>query len=266
MTSKPTRRLKRMKDFEIVLEVKNDAYIRPPHETQRNWLLNRTLREWASDVQALDAIAAAFVPGETRHKPEDMATADLADVEIMEDWQRPLMGAMAEIAARGGGDVLEVGFGRGISASMIQEHGVRSHTLIECNAKIAEQYEAWRAGYPGADIRLAFGKWQDVIDDLGRFDSIFYHTYALDEEESIEFFSESVTFAEHFFKHAARHLRTGGVFTYLTNEIDSLSRAHQRLLFENFRSFRVEIVALDLPDDVKDTWWAKSMAVIEVTK
>ena len=76
----------------------------------------------------------------------------------------------------------------------------------------------------------------------------------------------SVPFAEHFFPTADEHLVGGGVFTYLTNEIDSLSRGHQRHLFENFSSFRLHLVPLELPSDVRDAWWADSMAVIEVVK
>jgi guanidinoacetate N-methyltransferase len=261
-----TRKIKRLRDFEIVLELKNEQFIRPPRDPQRNWLLNRALRELADDLCSLDSIASRFVPGAASARPEDLESAELAESDIMEDWQRPLMAAMAEIAARSRGDLLEVGFGRGISASLIQEHGVRSHTLIECNPTIAARFEQWRARYPNSEIRLVPGRWQDVIGELGEFDSIFFHTYALSEEESIDLLSESVTFAEHFFEEAARHLRPGGTFTYLTNEIDSLSRSHQRLIFTRFRSFRVELVQLELPEDVGDAWWADSMAVIEVTR
>ena len=64
----------------------------------------------------------------------------------------------------------------------------------------------------------------------------------------------------------AAHLRPGGVFTYLSGEMDSVGRAHQRLLFEHFSSIRVRRVALDLPADVRDTWWADTMAVIEAER
>lgn len=261
-----TRKLVRTRDFEIALEVRDDDFIRPPRESQRSWLLNRALRELADDLRALHALAPRFVPGAPRELPEDLATAELADEDIMEDWQRPLMDAMAEIAARSHGDVLEVGFGRGVSASRIQEHGVRSHTLIECNPGIVERCHRWQRGYPDRDIRVVPGRWQDAIGELGEFDAIFFHTYALDTDEAIRLLSESVTFAEHFFDAAHRHLRPGGTFTYLTNEIDSLSRAHQRLLLARFRSFRVHRVPLELPEDVRDAWWADSMVVIEVTK
>ena len=259
------RKLKRTRAFELTLEVKDDAFVSPPAERQRHWLLNRFLREATADLNALDTVARRFVAGGERDVDTDMRAAELSDEEIMEEWQLPLMRAMAEIAGGDGRHVLEVGFGRGVSAEMLQEGRLASHTIVECNPSVVRRFEEWRARYPDRDIRLVEGLWQDVMETLGVFDSIFFHTYALDEEEAAERLS-SVTFADDFFPVAARHLEEGGVLTYLTNEIDSLSRAHQRLLFEHFRSFRLRLVPLEMPDDVRDAWWADSMAVIEVTK
>ena len=260
------RKLKRTASFDLILEVRDPEFVRPPRDSQRHWLLNRVLREAADDLEALDRAARRFVPGGQRDLPPDMRTAELADDEIMEDWQLPLMEAMARIAAGPERDVLEVGFGRGVSATLIQERGARSHTIIECNDSVVRRYEEWRGRYPGRDIRLVHGLWQDVIDDLGRFDAIFFHTYALDEEEAVDLVAGSVTFAAHFFPAAREHLVDGGVLTYLTNEIDSIGREHQRLLLQHVRSFRVEVVPLALPSDVRDAWWADSMAVIEVVR
>jgi len=260
------RKLKRTTAFELSLDIKDDGFIRPPNDAQRNWLLNRFLREAGDDLQALDVAAGRFVPGARRDLPADMRNADLSDEQIMEDWQLPLMEAMAAIAARSGGDVLEIGFGRGVSAGLIQQHGVRSHTIIECNPSVLTRLDRWRETLPDRDIRKVPGLWQDVIGSLGTFDSVFFHTYALDEDESIELVASSVTFAAHFFPVAAEHLRPGGVFTYLTNEIDTLGRAHQRLLFDHFSSFRLQRVSLALPADVRDAWWADSMVVIEAVK
>ncbi len=260
------KKVRRSKALDLTLEVKDEHFIRPPTDGQRHWLLNRWVREATLDLEALDRLAARFVPGGVRDLPPDMRQAELSDEQIMEDWQLPLMREMARIVGRTGGDVLEIGFGRGVSASLIQEYEPRSHTIIECNDAIVGRYERWKARFPERDIRLAHGMWQDVMDGLGRFDAIFFHTYALDEDEAIELVAQSVTFADHFFPTAARHLVEGGVFTYLTNEIDSLSRSHQRLLFEHFRSFRLHVVPLEMPADVQDAWWADSMAVIEVVK
>jgi guanidinoacetate N-methyltransferase len=260
------RKLKRTAAYELSLDVRDDHFIRPPHEGQRNWLLNRFLREAADDLQALDAAARRFVAGAQRQLPRNMRDAELSDDDIMEDWQLPLMEAMAAIAARAGGDVLEVGFGRGISASMIQQLGVRSHTIIECNPHVIGRFERWRETLVDRDLRIIPGLWQDVIDSLGEFDAVFFHTYALDEDEAAELLTSTVTFAAPFFPLAAAHLRPGGVFTYLSNEIDSLGRAHQRLLFEHFHSVHLRPVRLALPPDVRDAWWADSMIVVEAVK
>ena len=260
------RKRKRTNSYELSLEIGDDSFIRPPHDAQRNWLLNRFMREAGADLQALDAIARRFAAGEQRSLPPDMRTAQLRDDEIMEDWQLPLMDAMASVAARPDADVLEIGFGRGILAGLIQQAGVRSHTIVECNPHVLARFEEWRDPRAGRDIRIVPGLWQDVIGSLGTFDAVCFHTYALDEDEAVELLSSSVTFAAGFFPVAAAHLRPGGTFTYLTNEIDSLGREHQRLLMEHFSEIRMRRVTLRVPPDVRDAWWADSMIAIAAVK
>ena len=261
------RRIKRTPDFEISIEIKNDRFLAPPREAQRSWLLGRAVAELASDLQALDRLAETFVPGQEGVPTHDRAQAALSDQEIMEDWQFPIMRTMADIVTESRGDVLEVGFGRGISAEYIQERGVRSHSIIECNDTVVDRFRSWRSRYPDRDIRLVHGRWQDVIDQLGRYDGVFFHTYPLNEEEIVEHVVRSTTFAEHFFPTGAALLKEGGVFTYLTHEIDSFSREHQRLLFRHFRSITLRIVSpLRLPADLKDAWWADSMVVARAEK
>lgn len=258
-----TRRIKRNPNFEISLTIRNDDFIRPPTDGQRNSLLNRTIKEFADDVVELDRHAANFVAGALdTGLSADRTQQELSDNEIMEDWQLPILQAMADSVCRSGGDILEVGFGRGISAAMIQEHTVRSHTIIECNDSVIDRFGVWQQNFADRRIDLVRGLWQDVIDSLGLFDGIFFHTYPLTEEEYMQYVHNSVTFAEHFFEPAAAHLRTGGAFCYFSNEIDSLSRAHQRALLKHFSSFSVRVVDLEMPSDVKDTWWADSMAIV----
>lgn len=260
------RKRQRTASYELSVDIGDDSFIRPPHDAQRNWLLNRFVREAGADLRSLDAIARRFVPGEPRSLPADMRTAELRDDEIMEDWQLPLMEAMASVAARPNTDVLEIGFGRGILASLIQQAGVRSHTIVECNPHVLARFEQWHAPRAGRDITMVPGLWQDVTESLGTFDAVCFHTYALDEDEAVELLSNSVTFAAGFFPVAATHLRPGGTFTYLTNEIDSLSREHQRLLLEHFREIRMRRVTLSIPSDVRDAWWADSMIAIAAVK
>ena len=176
------------------------------------------------------------------------------------------MKAMAEYATASHGDVLEIGFGRGVSASMIQAGRVRSHTIIEANPySVSDHFDPWRQQFPDRDIRMLEGRWQDVMDQLSDYDSIFFHTFPLNEAEFVEYIANSVTFAEHFFPTAAKLLRTGGVFTYLSTEIDSLSRRHQRSLFRYFNEIQMKVMPITVPPDTKDAWWADSMVVLKAT-
>jgi len=262
-----TRRIHRTKRFELSLLITDPEFIKPPRDAQRNWLLNRAVREFSDDLNQLDTLASRFAAGKDRGgSTHDLASADLGDQEIMEDWQIPIMERMAEIVANPSGHILEVGFGRGVSATMIQEAGVAAHTIVECNEPVISRFEEWRAQRPNADIRLIRGRWQDVVDQFGIYDGIFFHTYPLTVEEYLAYVNDSVTFAEAFFPIASSCLRPGGVLTYLSNEIDSMSRAHQRLLLNHFSEFTVSCQAIEVPDDVADAWWADSMVIVKATK
>jgi guanidinoacetate N-methyltransferase len=261
-----SRKIRRSPDFEITLEIKNDGFIAPPRDFQRNALLNKATAEFADDLNQLHRLAADFVPGQDMLMIEDRTHTALSDEEIMEDWQIPLMRAMAAVATAQHGDLLEIGFGRGVSSGIIQEMGVRSHTIVECNENVIQRFHPWKEQFPDREIRLIEGRWQDVTDQLSDYDAIFFHTYPLNEDDYIEQVAGSTTFAEHFFPTAARHLRPGGVFTYMTNEIDSLSRGHQRALLRYFSSFRIQLQALQVPPDVRDTWWSNSMIVVGAIK
>jgi amino acid adenylation domain-containing protein len=251
----------------VQVRIVNEEFIAPPRDRQRKWLINQVLKEAANDLQALDDIAQRMVPGsDAPHLPKDLQCEQLAEQEIMEDWQTPLMQAMAEFATETHGDVLEIGFGRGVSATMIQDRGVRSHTIVEANPfSISDYFVPWRTRFPDREIRLVEGRWQDVIDQLGSYDSVFFHAFPMNETEFVQYVADSATFAEHFFATAAQLLRRGGVFTYLTTEIDSLSRRHQRSLFRHFREVKMSVQPLSVPKDTRDAWWADSMIVLRAT-
>ena len=261
-----TKKIKRTENFEIVLEIKTEDFIRPPRDAQRNALLNNALNEFSDNLQAVDKLAVRFVPGKLQIALDDRTQKVLSDEEIMEEWQIPLMRAMAEVVTETHGDILEIGFGYGVSATFIQEQSVSSHTLIECNDSVVEKFYEWKEFFKESKIKLVHGLWQDTINDLDLFDGIFFHTYPLNEEEYMKYVHGRATFAEHFFETAAKHLRPGGVFTYFSNEIDSLGRGHQRALFKHFSSVSLKLIDLELPDDINDTWWADSMVIVKAVK
>jgi len=262
-----TKKIKRLKEFDITVNIKDDMFIRPPREAQRNMLLNKSVQEFSNDLLALDNQAKSFVSGSLDAGLDlDRTHAELTEEQIMEDWQIPIMEKMSQSICSNKGDILEIGFGRGISSSMIQSHDVNSHTIIECNSTVFESFENWKSGQAGENIKLVKGLWQETIQQLGLFDGIFFHTYPLNQEEYFKYVHGTVTFAAHFFETAARHLKPGGAFTYFSNEIDSLSRSHQRALFRHFSRLSLELVALELPEDIKDTWWADSMVIVKAIK
>jgi len=268
--------IQRKPEFDVYLKVNKGEFLTPPRENQRNWLLRRALDEFSDDLVALDAISKRFVSGSDRVSIEQSWTGSRAEYkpseliiegqQVMQDWEAPLMRAMADIATESRGDVLEVGFGMGISASYIQAGQPRSHTIIECNRDVMTAFADWTGRYPGRDIRLVQGRWQDVVETLSGFDAVFFDTYPASEAEFEESVINSINFAEAFIPAAAKLLRPGGVFTYYTNEIDSFSRRHQRFLFQHFSSFTLSIVRSLLPPEDCHYWWADSMAVVKAVK
>eukprot|EP00932_Pfiesteria_piscicida_P001658 SRR837773.11609.p1 GENE.SRR837773.11609~~SRR837773.11609.p1 ORF type:complete len:385 (-),score=117.68 SRR837773.11609:47-1093(-) len=118
-------------------------------------------------------------------------TLRIDDQPVMESWETPYMHRLADVACEVGGDLLEVGFGLGLSGRRVQTHAnVKSHTVIEANDKVfaslqqfAKEEEA--AGRP--KVIPEHGLWVDVVDRLvaqGRkFDVILYDPYPQNESE-----------------------------------------------------------------------------------
>jgi guanidinoacetate N-methyltransferase len=253
-----------------------DGFLRTPREEQRTWWLYRAGEELVHELTYLDQLSERLVPGSERPTITSewpTSSAHYGDGElviqgqhVMQDWEAPLMRAMAAHVASAGGDVLEIGFGMGISASHILDFGVRSYTVLEANGDVAETFSDWQRRFPDTDTKLIPGAWQQTLPTLGLFDGILFDTYPTDEGEYLEHVVGDSTFAAHFFPHAATHLRPGGVFTYYSNEIDSLGRRHQRQLLEHFRSFSVEVVRDLQPPDDCHYWWSDSMAVVRAVR
>lgn len=259
-------RRKKNKQFELDLRIVDDEFIAPPSEQQRTSILNKLMAEFEENLRILDRNASDFVSAETETFLEDRTDVELTDDEIMEDWQMPLMEAMAETLCSVGDDILEIGFGRGVASGFIQDQKPANHTIVECNPKIFPRMNTWKEDYPDCEITFVEGLWQDVLDDLGKFDGVFFHTYPLNSDEYMKYVVGRSTFAEHFFEPASEHLNDGGAFVYMTNEVDSLSRGQQVALFRHFSTIETKIIDLKLNESVRDSWWSNQMAVVKATK
>lgn len=268
--------LRRYKDFTLNLELNRSTFVQTPRAEQRLWFVDRAVTELVDQLQHLDTLAPRLVAGTSRgsiagawgsaqaiNNEEELL---IEGQEVMQAWERPLMQRIADRVAASHGDVLEIGFGMGISATMMQETGVRSHTIVELNQEVRELAGVWRAQRPEADIEIVAGSWREVMPTLGNFDGILWDAFPISDTEFNQIVMRDSTVAESFFPQAAAHLRPGGSFSYYTNEVDCLSRTHQRSLLRYFDRFSLEVVdGLRPPEDCQ-YWWNDTMAVVTATR
>ena len=113
--------------------------------------------------------------------------------QVMMEWEKPYMEACID-KLQPKGDVLEIGFGMGYSATQIQKYKPKSHTIIEMDPVVIKKLKEWSKDYD--NIIIVEGTWQEKIHDLGTFDEIFFDDYPL--KESTNAFEEKLT-AERFF-------------------------------------------------------------------
>ena len=129
-------------------------------------------------------------------------TEDETQVEVMMDWEHSLMSASAAYVCGNSGDILEIGFGMGISAGYIQSHSISSHTIIENHPQIITKAQEWASGK--SNVTIITGSWYDVKNDLSTYDGLFYDTYG--DDNNI-----------HFSSSLSSLMKTGGKATWWNN-------------------------------------------------
>jgi len=122
-------------------------------------------------------------------------TTELND-EVMMDWEDSLMSASAAYVTEGGGDILEIGFGMGISAGYMHSHSINSHTIVENHPQIIPKAVEWASNK--SNVTIISQSWMEWIDEvttvenenLPTFDGIFYDTYG---DDDMVYFSSSLS-------------------------------------------------------------------------
>jgi len=109
-------------------------------------------------------------------------------VEVMMDWEHTIMSASAAYVTQNGGDILEIGFGMGISAGYMHSHSISSHTIIENHPQIIPKAVEWTNGK--SNVIIVSQSWYDALDSLGTYDGIFHDTF---DDTDIEQFSSSLS-------------------------------------------------------------------------
>ena len=110
------------------------------------------------------------------------------EIPVMMDWEDSLMSASAAYVTQNGGDILEIGFGMGISAGYIHSHSIDSHTIVENHPDIIPKAIEWASNK--SNVTIISQSWYDVKDSLGKFDGVFYDTF---EDENYKDFSSSLS-------------------------------------------------------------------------
>ena len=94
---------------------------------------------------------------------------------VMMRWEDKIMKAHADIACHNTGDVLEIGFGMGISAGHIQANNPRSHTIIEIHPQVIEKAKEWAKNKQ--NVTIIEGDWENELPKLDKYDGVFFDNY-----------------------------------------------------------------------------------------
>tara|TARA_R100001015_G_C4532047_1_gene98199 strand:+ start:57 stop:698 length:642 start_codon:yes stop_codon:yes gene_type:complete len=90
--------------------------------------------------------------------------------QVMMEWEKPYMQKLIK-HLEPKGHVLEIGFGLGYSADEIQKYNIESHTIIEPTQ--IKELKSWSKKQKNK-VHIVQGYWQNVLDSLGQFDTIFF--------------------------------------------------------------------------------------------
>jgi protein arginine N-methyltransferase 2 len=119
--------------------------------------------------------------------------------QVMMNWEDGLMKKHADYVCTNGGDILEIGFGMGISANYIQQNNPASHTIVENHPQIIVKAKEWAQGK--SNVTIIEGSWIDNLSQLSEYDGVFYDTYGDTDLDS-------------FGEHLPSLVKEGGVATW----------------------------------------------------
>ena len=87
------------------------------------------------------------------------------------------------VICQNGGDILEIGFGAGVTADFIQKHKIKSHTIVEIDNIFYGKLLEWAHNKP--NVNIIKGDWLVDIPEDKKYDGIFIDVWDRGEELSI---------------------------------------------------------------------------------
>ena len=110
------------------------------------------------------------------NKNEDILTDDTGVHQVMMEWEKSYMDALVQ-KLNPCGDVLEIGFGLGYSATAIQQYNIKSHTIIEADSEVLNRLRIWAAEQKHP-VNIIEGSWQEKLPKItAPFDIFFLDDY-----------------------------------------------------------------------------------------
>ena len=118
-----------------------------------------------------------------------ITSEDYHNMEVMMDWEAPIMEKSAEYICESKGDILEIGFGMGICSDYIQAQGVNTHTIVEIHPQIIDKLNEWAEDKN--NVTIIEGDWL-TSGITNKYDGIFLDTFGDESLDSFESFAIAV--------------------------------------------------------------------------
>lgn len=130
--------------------------------------------------------------------------SEIDGYEVMNYWEHPLMKKHADVVTQFGGNILEIGFGMGISADYIQSNNIKSHTIVEIHPQVIGELDRWSKDK--SNVKVIEGDWYERVEEIcsKEYDGIFFDTHM---DRNVTIFNDLIV---------KRCLKKGGVFTWFS--------------------------------------------------
>ena len=177
--------------------------------------------------------------------------------DVMSTWETPIMQKHADIVCANGGHILEFGFGMGISAGLIQEKDIESHTIIEINDNIYNSLVEWAKDKP--NVIPVKGDWYDDIPTDRKYDGVFYDGFG------------DMLNKRYFPTRIMQHCKEGTILTWYNNllkeesqydgSVKTMNRTEKGVPLGDLEQFKsperitYESVSLTIPDEARIKWY-----------
>ncbi|KAF9287801.1 hypothetical protein BGZ74_001006 [Mortierella antarctica] len=165
---------------------------------------NKEIKDTSADKKKQEDVPnAEYLAQPLQYTDDGDRLLDADKNGVMMGWELPLMIRHAEVISPSEGlRVLNVGFGLGLIDKELQKRSPAQHTIIEAHPDVYAKMlrDGWDKK-PG--VKILFGRWQDVVDQLEVYDGIFFDTFG-------EFYEDLRSFHEI----VPNHLEEGGIYSY----------------------------------------------------